>query len=354
MTKFNYRWSIQDAIFPKNKGKVFSCFACAGGSSMGYKLAGFDVIGANEIDPKMMAVYQENHKPKYSYCEPIQTFKDRADLPDELFDLDILDGSPPCSSFSLAGRREKDWGKEKKFREGQSKQVLDTLFFDFIDLAKRLQPKVVIAENVEGLTFGKAKKYLIEILKELDSAGYIAQFQVLDSSEMGIPQRRRRVFIFGIRKDLAAKLPQKSDLFSSVPVLNLAFSEQEIPFSAIDTDEIKGHFPKCHSVYYDAVEPGKNFGTVHPTGSYFSCYKVNPDKPVMTISGVNQGQCAIFHHKHRRALNNTEIILASSFPIDFNFGKVKVLYACAMSVPPVMMANIADQIYTQWLSKIQN
>jgi DNA (cytosine-5)-methyltransferase 1 len=50
--------------------------------------------------------------------------------------LDILDGSPPCSSFSMAGNREKDWGKEKKFREGQAEQVLDNLFFDFIDLQK--------------------------------------------------------------------------------------------------------------------------------------------------------------------------------------------------------------------------
>jgi DNA (cytosine-5)-methyltransferase 1 len=78
---------------------------------MGYKLAGFDVIGCNEIDPKMMAAYRANHNPKHSYLEPIQTFKNREDLPPELFDLDILDGSPPCSSFSMAGNREKDWGK---------------------------------------------------------------------------------------------------------------------------------------------------------------------------------------------------------------------------------------------------
>ena len=117
---------------------------------MGYKLAGFDVLGCNEIDPKMMEVYIENHKPKYSYLEGIQTFKNRKDLPKELYNLDILDGSPPCSSFSIAGNRDEDWGKEKKFREGQSEQVLDTLFFDFIDLAKELQPKVVVAENVKA------------------------------------------------------------------------------------------------------------------------------------------------------------------------------------------------------------
>ena len=136
--KFPYKWTLKDAKFTKDKGNVFSCFACGGGSTMGYKLAGFDVIGCNEIDAKMMEAYKVNHNPKFSYLESITTFKNRKDLPKELYNLDILDGSPPCSSFSMAGNRDKDWGKEKKFREGQAEQVLDTLFFDFIDLAKEL------------------------------------------------------------------------------------------------------------------------------------------------------------------------------------------------------------------------
>ena len=82
--KFPFKWSLKDAIFTKDKGKVFSCFACGGGSTMGYKLAGFDVLGCNEIDPKMMKCYIENHKPKYHYLEAIQTFKLRDDLPEEL------------------------------------------------------------------------------------------------------------------------------------------------------------------------------------------------------------------------------------------------------------------------------
>ena len=197
--KFNYNWTLKDAKFTKDKGKVFSCFACGGGSTMGYKLAGFDVLGCNEIDPKMADAYKTNHDPKYCFVEPIQSFKLRNDLPSELYNLDILDGSPPCSSFSMAGNRGDDWGKEKKFREGQAEQVLDTLFFDFIDLAKKLQPKVVVAENVKGLLLGSARDYVLKIYEAFEAAGYYVNHWLLDASNMGVPQRRERVFFLAIK-----------------------------------------------------------------------------------------------------------------------------------------------------------
>ena len=68
--RFPYEWTLKDANFTKDKGTVFSCFACGGGSTMGYKLAGFDVLGCNEIDPKMIEAYKTNHNPKYAYLEP--------------------------------------------------------------------------------------------------------------------------------------------------------------------------------------------------------------------------------------------------------------------------------------------
>ncbi len=82
--RFDYNWTLKDAHFTKDKGKVFSCFSCGGGSTMGYKLAGFDVIGCNEIDGRMMSIYKANHNPRFAFLEPIQEFKQREDLPDEL------------------------------------------------------------------------------------------------------------------------------------------------------------------------------------------------------------------------------------------------------------------------------
>ena len=151
--------------------------------------------------------------------------KMREDLPQEFYELDILDGSPPCSSFSMAGNREKDWGKDKIFREGQAMQVLDTLFFDFIDLAKKLQPKVVVAENVKGLLLGDAKKYVIEIYLEFEKAGYYCQHWLLDASKMGVPQRRERVFFIALRKDLAKPFLKQMNLFDILPEIKLKFTK---------------------------------------------------------------------------------------------------------------------------------
>ena len=178
---------------------------------MGYKLAGFDVIGCNEIDPKMMKCYIENHNPQYTFLEDIRDLVRRNNLPEEMYNLDILDGSPPCSTPTLltifhVGIRVLCGGKEKKFKEGQKTQVLDTLFFDIIALAKRLKPKVVIAENVKGLLLGNAIDYVRRIYKGFEEAGYYCQHFLLDASKMGVPHKRERVFFICIRLDLGVNL----------------------------------------------------------------------------------------------------------------------------------------------------
>ena len=349
---FPYKWTLKDAVFTKDKGKVFSCFACGGGSTMGYKLAGFDVLGCNEIDPKMIEAYKANHNPKYAYLEPIQTFKLRTDLPDELYNLDILDGSPPCSSFSMVGNREKDWGKEKKFREGQAEQILDNLFFDFIDLAKMLKPKVVIAENVKGLLLGAAKEYIRRIYREFDLAGYYCQHWLLDASKMGVPQRRERVFFVALRKDLAEPFMEQIDMFTVLPKLKLEFDEPEIAYK--DIEDIDAVLPEVRKSFADLwinTKPGCNFGDAHPKGHYFGEYKQHPDNVCNTIVANTNGSL-LWHYEKLRPLNDYEYKLIGSYPLDYNFQTNKPKYLIGMSVPPVMTAQIAKQVYEQWLSKI--
>ena len=354
--KFPYEWTLKDTNFTKDKGTVFSCFACGGGSTMGYKLAGFDVLGCNEIDPKMMEAYKINHNPKYSFLEPIQTFKNKKDLPIELYNLDILDGSPPCSSFSMAGNREKDWGKEKKFREGQTKQVLDTLFFDFIDLAKELQPKIVIAENVKGLLMGNAMKYksnyVNKIYKAFDKAGYYIQHWLLNASKMGVPQRRERVFFIAMRKDIAEPFLYQKDLFTVVPKLKLEFKEPEILFKQIydgkgkPITDYKKQAWRQRQLNDNGISDSKAHAGMKV--SDFNHVYLKMDKVMPTITGQAEHAMSLFDEPIKPS--QTELKKGGSYPLDYKYNNIG--YLIGMSVPPVMIAQIATEIYKQWLSKI--
>lgn len=354
--RFPYRWNLKDANFTKDKGKAFSCFACGGGSTMGYKLAGFDVIGCNEIDPKMMEAYKVNHNPKYAFLEPIQTFKDRDDLPNELYDLEILDGSPPCSSFSLAGNRDEDWGKEKKFREGQAEQVLDTLFFDFIDLAKKLQPKVVVAENVKGLLIGPAREYVRKIYTAFDSAGYHVQHHLLDASTMGVPQKRERVFFIAIRKDLAGNFSSQTDLFNLTPTIDLNFKEKGIPFKEFyipGLDDRPASRGRMFEYWKNRKKGDESFcDTIKRTEGVERCftnkYLYRNNIPMTFTSNSD----VIYLYDEYRKPNREESCCIGSFPQDYNFCKSTYYYLIGMSVPPVMTAQIATRIHEQWLTKI--
>jgi len=351
--KFPYEWTLKGAKFTKDKGKVFSCFSCGGGSTMGYKLAGFDVIGCNEIDPKMMGAYVANHNPAHPYLEPIQTFKDRDDLPAELYELDILDGSPPCSSFSMAGNREKDWGKEKKFREGQADQVLDTLFFDFIELAQKLQPKVVIAENVKGLLLGDARDYLWRIHEAFDAAGYYVGHKLLDASKMGVPQRRERVFFYAIRKDLYKG--EFMDLFQTEPRLDLEFDEGPITLGEIWCDDGQSKYSKLYpfeSDLWGSIIKGDRSlsdASMRKRGKegYFSHTLIYSNEVAGTIT-ANTGSGAIVYEK-KRHMTEREVLLCSSFPTDYDHGSFDPKYMAGMSVPPVMTAQVATRVLEQWL-----
>jgi DNA (cytosine-5)-methyltransferase 1 len=352
--KFNYNWTLKDAVFTKDKGKVFSCFACGGGSTMGYKLAGFDVIGHNDIDPKMIEVYKANHNPKFSFHESITTFAKRKDLPKELYELDILDGSPPCSSFSMAGNREKDWGKEKKFREGQEFQVLDTLFFDFIDLAKELQPKVVVAENVKGLLLGNAIKYVTEIYDRFEKAGYYCQHFLLNASKMGVPQRRERVFFICLRKDLAKPFLRQMTLFDTLPYIEMEFNEKEIAIKEFDSGKAGHKLAPSILKYWNDTPQGSSISNyIRSLGEkekFFSYQKADVNKPFRTIlSAYDSGE---FRHDIPTYFHPDDLIKGGSFPKDYVFLDVKPKYLIGMSVPPVATAQIASNIYDQWLSKI--
>lgn len=341
MSAFNYKWKLSDGypaagITPHGL-KVFGTFVCGGGSTMGYKLAGYDHLGGVELDDRIARVYQANHHPKYFYNEDIRITCGRSDLPAELYGVDVYDGSPPCSTFSMAGNREEDWGVEKIFGEGQALQRLDDLFFDYLKLADKLRPKVCIAENVTGMVKGNAKAYVHDIAKEFKHIGYQVQLFNLNAASMGVPQARERIFFIAHRSDLNFK------------PLQLSFNEPPIPFGIIEdqVQEVLGRtITDTIKPYWVKTTPGKSLSKVHPKGHYFNSYKVARNKVVVTVA-ANDGARYI-HYKYPNKLSDDCLKLIGSFPMDYNFLDIKPQYLIGMSVPPVMTAHIAQQVYKQW------
>lgn len=346
--KFPYRWNLADGYpakgISKNGCKVFGTFICGGGSSMGYKLAGFEHIGGVEIDPKVADVYKTNHKPKHIFVEDIRAFNKRTDLPSELYGLDILDGSPPCSTFSMAGSREKGWGKEKVFREGQALQTLDDLVFVYCDTIAKLKPKVFLLENVKGIIQGNAKWYSKQIVRRMEAHGYKVQVFMLNAASMGVPQKRERVFFIGHKKEF------------DLPRLVLRFDEKAVTFGEVFSGKA-GRPLKEGSLYlenwnikkptdktFSKIETRKGRGAAYGTGRVFLSKE--------SVSATIVGQSEYILHSHPNFVHDLDICQIGTYPLDYNFKTIEPKYLIGMSVPPVMTAQIAHQIWLQWLSKI--
>ena len=336
----DWKWTMAED-YPKEKNglEVFSCFACGGGSTMGYKLAGCDVIGCCEIDPKMNNAYVQNHHPKYNFLMDIRKFNEtpNEELPKELFSLDILDGSPPCTTFSMAGEREDSWGKKKKFREGQAEQTLDDLSFVFIDTVAKLRPKVVIMENVEGLLLGNAWSYVQEIYRRFESIGYKVMHKLLKGEEMGVPQTRHRVFFIATRLDF------------DFENLDLNFNYLPIVYGDIKEGELKplGKDSKFYKIASLATKADKSIADTRirlgEKGSAFQTLYIRNNMVVPT----QRAKPDLIDIDNIAYVSKETIRNAQTFPSDYKFlpdNYANVGYICGMSVPPIMIKRIVTRL----------
>ena len=344
-------WYLQDLkAIPQNGLKVMSTFSCGGGSSMGWKLAGASVIAANDIDPEMAYHYKLNLNPKHYFLCPIKDLL-KIDLPNELYNLDVLEGSPPCSSFSMAGNREKDWGKKKHFREGQAEQVLDDLFFDWLDLVDRLKPKVAIAENVKGMLQGNAKGYCKLIIERFKAIGYKPQLFLVNAADCGVPQKRERVFFIALRDDI-----DKPKLVLAPKSRWISAGEATSDLQVLTDDEIRETHRKISDAayYYEKSFKGENFADTRnrlgdPRRVAFSRVRLDDKKPSNTLTA--QSEKDVFHWDQFRNLSYREFKRLGSFPDDYQAKTDKIgKYMIGMSVPPRMTEQVAKAVIEQWLS----
>lgn len=170
-------------------------FAGAGGLSLGFEQAGFDIAAAVEIDPIHCAIHEHNFPCSKAICASVvdvtgNDIRHRANLDNA--EIDVVFGGAPCQGFSLIGKR--------AFDDPRNRLVLH-----FVRLVAELQPKYFVFENVKGLTLGKHVEFLNELISALDNAGYdvVLPYKVLNAADFGVPQDRRRLFVVGARRGLA-------------------------------------------------------------------------------------------------------------------------------------------------------
>jgi DNA (cytosine-5)-methyltransferase 1 len=370
---------------------VASTFSGCGGSSLGYRLAGYRVLYANEFIPAARETYRAN--------AAAYTVVDGRDIrhvqPGDILEalklpvgaLDLLDGSPPCASFSTAGKRSKLWGKVKKYSDGA--QRTDDLFPEFARLLRGLQPKTFVAENVAGLVRGVAKGYFLQILAELKACGYRVGARVLDAQWLGVPSARQRLIFVGVRDDLGIEpvhptpLPYRYTIRDAIPDIGritadrrtskagsgigtIVDIDRDAPIQTITASGVG------NDVMYDwKIEPeadiarfaiGREWDKMGRPGTqsekYFQLVRPNIDAacPTITATGGVTGAAGVCHPTERRKFSIAELKALSSFPADFVLtGTYRQQWErIGRAVPPVMMSHIAATIRDRILRRVIN
>ena len=338
MKPFIYDMDYVNNQSSKKLFNVVSLFAGGGGSSTGYRLAGGNVLAINEFIESAQQTYQENYPDTYIFKDDIRELTG-----DMIFEkinmakgeLDILDGSPPCASFSSAGAKEKMWGEIKKYSD--TEQRTDDLFFEFARILNEMQPKVFVCENVAGLVMGASAKLLGNqqfnlfggeentIYHSLVNCGYNVRYKVLNAKHYGVPQNRDRTIFIGVRNDIKANITYPKKM-SELVTLGEALKDVE---------------------YIEMNR--KAFGEDKPR-------RVKKDDVCFTITSDGLG--ATRRYKLLRSNNQfdkltiQELKILSSFPIDYKLtgSYSKQWERIGRAVPPLMMKSIADHIYNTILN----
>ena len=376
----NYkRYTLQDTLDSEKRSlfNVLSTFAGGGGSSTGYRLAGGKILAVNEFVPEAQNTYRENYPNTTIVPGDIKELTgtylmEQAGV--KVSELDILDGSPPCSAFSMAGsvshgegRTHADaFGKKKQYSDIKGVENVEDLFFEFLRVAKDIKPKVIIGENVEGLTMGEAKEYFHKIQNTFEDIGYLIVANVLDSSYFGVPQSRKRCFFIGVREDVAEKVginfmtmyqlyPDKNDFRTTLgeainDVVNEDKEELDYLFDKISPERAVGKTLMKMPKDPDKVLTGMDY---HVKGHHFNLKRSSLRKPCPTITAMGNlaGVAGTCHPIEDRKFTIKELKRIMSLPEDFKLtGKLnKKSERIGRMVPPLMMKALAESVYNKVL-----
>ena len=303
--------------------RVVSLFSGAGGLDLGFKMAGHEIIWANDLYEDAVETYKHNLG-DHIVCEDISKI-DAEEIPE----CDIIIGGFPCQGFSVANM---------KRHESDERNALYKQLIRVIDAKK---PKFFLAENVKGLT-NLAKGTVFQmILSDFSSLGYKVSYRVLNAADYGVPQTRQRVIIIGVRNDI------DFEYIFPVPT-NSKDGEDGLPkwvsvgeaMSAIPDPDLPNNLPNHDYSKYKLQFNG-----------YLGHRALDPEKPAPTVTarGDNKGGVVILPHPNaQRRMSCRELAAVQSFPLDYAFSgnRSSVYRQIGNAVPPLLgyaVANVFKQ-----------
>jgi DNA (cytosine-5)-methyltransferase 1 len=322
--------------------KVISTFAGCGGSSLGYKFAGGNVLLAVEWDDNAVETYHMNYPITDIFHGDITALSVEEVLrrtglkPGE---LDILDGSPPCQGFSTAGKREMADSRNQLFRE-------------YVRLLRGLKPKVFVMENVSGMVKGKMKLIFAEIIRELKAAGYQVSARLMNAKYFGVPQSRQRMIFIGVRNDLGIEpshpKPQTRPITFREACYDLRGNKPGDRMLGEMLKKVAKYQPEnwnTDPVIYKSIKGN--------LASSVSTQWIGWDRVCGTLTKSEICTAGLIHPDRERYISLAEAKRISSFPDDFQFvDRQSGITRMGNCVPPKLMEAVAHHIYSNILSKL--
>ncbi|PIC79403.1 hypothetical protein CSV75_12485 [Sporosarcina sp. P18a] len=353
------------------KLNAIALFSGCGGFSLGFKAAGVNILGHVEINPAARAVYSANFPDSICLGTDITELKsdDIVDWKERFGHINILYGGPPCQGFSLAGKRDPE-------------DERNILFENYLEIAKIIQPDVLVFENVRVMTSLKTKSgelFIDQLLLQLEEIGYSSEVAELNAKDFGVAQSRERVILIAVNKKLGVSSPgmphktngreEEKNLFTAQLEKHVSFRDAVGDLKGIEMGEIDRDDPlhwsithPDHVVEWLKVTPeGKSAHenediTKRPKSGYNTTYKrIFWDEPCSTI-GTNFSMISgsrNVHPEKTRSFTVREAARCQSFPDDFAFfgswGEIRSMIGNA--VPPLLAYKLADYIVVNILKE---
>lgn len=350
---FDSDWDKECQIQPNRPYQLLELFAGAGGLAIGMEKAGFHSVMLNEIDKSACKTLRKN-RPTWNVVEGDVSQIDFTEYHNK---IDILSGGFPCQAFSYAG-------KKLGFEDTRG-----TLFFEFARAVKETNPKVFLAENVRGLLTHENGKTLEIISQIIDDLGYVLVTpKVLKAMFYKVPQKRERLFLIGIRKDLANKV----NFYWPSPyhrVLNLRDALKSGELYSSDVPISDGQkYPKRKAEIMDLIPAGGYWKDLpdelqreYMKQSYFlgggktgMARRLSWDEPSLTLTcAPAQKQTERCHPDETRPLTVREYARIQTFPDDWAFeGSQTAQYKQIGNAVPVNLAYAIGRSLVRLLNDI--